>query len=381
MPRKAVSSDISTNEDQNAPAKKGLEGESPLGENTSNSTKGRGEFWISSGSDLMDIIVGGGRGYGFETGLVCLFESDSGSGKTFVGHEVIASAYHEYKNKCEWLYLDCESGSTIDSKQLYGFEVMPPNVEDRIRPKTVEECLNEIIIFGNKKKKNNFGIIIVDSIDGLLSEDTQNRVEKRASLYSKGKEYDEGSYGMAKAKFLSQEFFPTINALAEEKNILIIIMAQYREAQGQYGSKKVLSNGKALPYYPHIRVKFVKKEEIEIKGRTIGAVIQAETTKMKGPRPFRSCYVVLHYSRGIDNTATNIDYLYDLRTVERGELKKSAIEGTLTWDDQELTRSDLIRYVERNNLEKELSKRVHAKWEEEEAKAMKELEGRKNRYE
>jgi hypothetical protein len=278
------------------------------------------------------------------------------------------------------MYLDVESGATINSKHLYGFEIMPPNVEDRVRPKTVEEALNEIVLFGNKMKKDEFGIVILDSLDGLLAENTQERVEKRASLYAKGKEFDEGSYGMAKAKFLSQEFFPTINALAEEKNLLIIIMAQYREAQGQYGSKKVLSNGKALPYYPHVRVKFVKKDEIEIKGRAIGAVLQAETTKMKGPRPFRNCYVTLHYSRGIDNTATNIDYLYDLRTAERGELKKVA-DNPLTWDDQELTRDALIRYIEENDLESELSKRVHEKWEAEEAQAAKPLEGRKSRYE
>jgi RecA/RadA recombinase len=381
LPRKAKSSDTSDSEGiESALLEQGEETSSGRRRSRSTETKGRGAFWVSSGSDLMDIVVGGGRGYGYETGLVVVLESDSGHGKSFAGHEIIAAAYHKHKDKCKWQYQDVESGCTFDSKTLYGVEIMPPRVEDRVRPQTVEDCLNEIVIFGEKIKEDEFGIIVVDSIDGLLSTDTKERVDKRANLYAKGKDLDEGSYGMQKAKFLSQEFFPTINALAERKNLLIIIMAQYREAAGQYGAKKVLSNGKALPYYPHIRVKFLKKEEIEIKGRAIGAVIQAETVKMKGPAPFRKCNVVLHYSRGIDNTTTNIDYLYDLRTAERAELKKSASEQMLAWDDKEMNRLDLIRYIEDNNQDVMLTKAVHEKWEAEEAEAAKQLEGRKSRY-
>lgn len=379
MPKKVKSDDTEIKEEI-AETIMQVEGEKK-GKKTSTTTKGRGAFWISSGSDLMDEVVGGGRGLGYESGLVVVFESDSGHGKSFAGHEVIASAYHKYKEKCEWLYLDVESGATFDSKALYGVEIMPPNVEDRIRPQTIEDCLNEIVIFGNKVKDGNFGIVIIDSINGLLAEDTQQRVQNRATAYSKEKEFKEGSYGMQKAKFLSQEFFPTINALAEKKNLLIIIMAQYREAQGQYGARKVLSDGKALPYYPHIRVKFLKKEEIEIKGRPIGAVLQVETTKMKGPRPFRHCLVVLHYTRGIDNTLTNIDYLYDLRTAERGELKKGAEDKALTFEDVALTRLELAKHIEANNLEGKLKRMVLDRWEDEEEQAMKQLEGRKARYE
>ena len=378
MPRKAKSEDTGIKEEIEASLTQGA-GVTKAKKSTSSSAT-RGVAWISSGSDLMDIVVGGGRGYGYETGLVVLFESDSGHGKSFMGHEAIAAGYHRYKEKCKWLYLDVESGATFDSKALYGVEIMPPNVEDRSRPETIEDCLNEIVLFGDKVKEGEFGIVVVDSIDGLLSEDTKKRINDRASAYSKEKEFDKGSYGMAKAKFLSQEFFPTINALAERKNLLIILMAQYREAQGQYGPKKVLSNGKALPYYPHIRLKFLKKEEIEIKGRPIGAVLEVTTVKMKGPRPFRHCYIVLHYTRGVDNILTSIDYLYDLRTAERGELKKSAEEKPLKFEEVELPRLELARHIETNNLESKLKRMVLDKWEDEEDAAMKQLEGRKAKY-
>jgi RecA/RadA recombinase len=382
LPKKAQSENTTTNEENNVLEEKTGQGVDSLVSSNSDTKKekGRGAYWISSGSDLMDEVVGGGRGSGYETGMSILFEANSSAGKSFLAHEVIASAYHRYKDKCKWLYLDCESGCTFDSKALYGVEIMPPNVSERKRPSTIEDCFAEIKLFGESKKDDEFGIVVIDSIDGLTSEDTETRSEERVKQYSKGKDFDKGSYGMAKAKFLSQEFFPLLNEMVERKNILLIIVAQYRQAAGQYGPKTTISNGDAIKFYPHARVKFTKKEEIEVKGRSVGAVIEVQTIKMKGPRPYRSCYITMHYTRGIDNVTTNIDYLYDLRTAERGELKKAAETNLLDWDGNMLTRQQLIRYIEDNNLERELRKRVSLRWEEEEAIAGKLLEGRKNRY-
>lgn len=376
LPKKAQSENMSTSEEVEKKEKQ----EDHLGEKSSDVTKGRGAFWISSGSDLMDLVVGGGRGLGYETGMSVLFEAQSSAGKSFLAHEIVASAYHKYKSKANWMYLDCESGCTFDSKALYGVEIMPPNVEDRKRPKTIEAAFSEIMLFGEAIKKDEFGIVIVDSLDGLVSEAAEERASKRVLAYSKGKEFDEASYGMEKAKYLSQEFWPNVNEMCERKNVLLIVVSQYRQAQGQYGSVNKISNGEANKFYSHARVKFVKKEELEVKGRSIGAIVDAGTIKMKGPWPYRNCYIVMHYSRGIDNTATNIDYLYDLRTAERGELKKRASEQLLTWDDKELSRSDLINYIEDNNLEKKLSERVREKWYNDEEVAVEGLKGRKSRY-
>lgn len=375
MPRKAKSNEDSTSEEIEATILKGggSRGQKP-------SDTARGAFWVNSGSDLMDLVVGGGRGLGYETGMSVLFEASSSAGKSFLAHEVIASAYHKYKEKCKWLYLDVESGCTFDSKALYGIEIMPANVGDRKRPTTLEDCHAEIMNFGETVKSGEFGIVVVDSLDGLMSEDTEERVSERARLYAKGKEYDKGSFGMQKAKYLSQEFFPSVNAMVEKKNILLILVSQYRESAGQYGPRNVISGGKALTFYTHARVKFQKKEEIEIKGRTLGAVISVETVKMKGPRPYRNCLITIFYTRGIDNVTSNVDYLYDLRTAERGELKKNAEEKELKWKDQVLTREALIRYIEEHNEEEELSAAVREKWEAEEIQAAKMLEGRKTRY-
>lgn len=341
----------------------------------------RGAYWVSSGSDLMDLVVGGGRGMGYETGMSIIFEANSSAGKSFLAHEVIAAAYHKYGPKFKWEYLDCESGCTFDSRVMWGVEVMPPAVEDRKRPETIEECFSTIMAFLNKLEGDEFGVLIVDSIDGLLSEAGDDRANKRVEAFEKGKEFDEKSYGMEKAKYLSQEFWPKINSEIEKKNCILIGVSQYREAQGQYGSVKKISNGQAITYYPHARVKFTKKNDIVVKGRAIGAVIEVETIKMKGPWPYRSCFVTLYFTKGIDNTATNIDYLFDFRTKERGELSKTSQTG-LSWKEgmDKMDRETMIRYVEENNLEGELRDRVIVRWYEEEKEAAKQLEGRKSRY-
>jgi hypothetical protein len=254
-------------------------------------------------------------------------------------------------------------------------EVMPPKVEDRKRPETIEDCFSEIMLFSETVKKGEFGVVVVDSIDGLLSEEVEAAAEERVANYKKGKTDNDGLRGQQKALFLSRIFFPKLNSMVEKKSILLIIISQYRQGSGQYGPKQVISNGEAIKFYTHSRVKINKKEENEVNGRSIGTTVGVETIKMKGPWPYRSCYVSLHY-----NTASNIDYLYDLRTAERGELKKKVADSLLKWDDQEMNRYDLIRYIESNNLERDLRKRVRDKWDDEEAKAAKELEGRKSRY-
>ena len=378
MPRKAKSDDTGTREEIEASLTQGA-GRTKAKKGTSSSAT-RGVAWISSGSDLMDEVVGGGRGLGYETGMSVLFEAMSSAGKSFLAHEVIASAYHKYKEKCKWLYLDVESGCTFDSKQLYGVEIMPVNVEDRKRPETIEDCFSEIMLFGETIKEGEIGIAVVDSIDGLLSEETETAADERVKNYKKGSDKNDGLRGQQKALFLSRIFWPKINSMIEKKNILLIVVSQYRQAAGQYGPRNTISNGEAIKFYVHARVKFRKVNEIEVSGRPIGAVVEVSTVKLKGPRPYRSCPFILYYSRGVDNIETSIDYLYDLRTAKECDFKKGSEEKLLKFEDVELNRHDLIRHIEQGKLESKLKRMVLDKWEDEEDAAMKPLEGRKSRY-
>jgi hypothetical protein len=100
---------------------------------------------------------------------------------------------------------------------------------------------------------------------------------------------------------------------------------------------------------------------MEMKDRTYGVVIEAETKKSKTPRPYRKCLIPIVFAYGIDNTAANIDFLYNLKTKTGRDVKKS--DQTLDWNGVQYTRQDLIKFIEDNKLQHELRDKVRVEWE------------------
>lgn len=383
-----------------------------------NSPTKRDEIRFKTGSDLIDLVVGGGEGKGYPGGRIINLVGDKSSGKTFIACEIIASAYHKYKDNFKWVYDDSESGFTFNTKNLYGFEIMPIEKKDRTRSKTVEDLYGNCRKFFESLKSDEFGIYVVDSLDGLTSTEMEKRGDKRFNAFKQGKEFKEGSYQMQKAKFLSQEFFPPMADLIEIKNGLLIVISQTRDKIDAMFKSQTRAGGKAMDFYCHTVLWLSTFYKIKKKDRPIGTVVKAHAKKSKTPRPFRSCTFILLFDYGLDNIGSNLDYLFDLRG-ENGLLKKNAqsivwkegieeptIKNLVNWikevkieteyktkfgkttlrgdDKKEViiewlsedypekflskfgvsrSRADLIDWIEENELEEELSKRVEDKWE------------------
>ena len=375
---------------------------------------------FSTGCDLLDMVTGGDKGvYGFPAGRFVNVVGDRSSGKTFCANEIIASAYHKYpRDKFRWVYDDCERGYSFDTQSMYGFDILPQDPEDIIASTTVEEAFCHISDFADSLKEDQFGIYVLDSLDGLTSEEQNAQADDRLKAFHNGKDYDKGSYGMGKPKYLSREFFPQLCSKIQDKNILVIIISQVRENIDMFSFEKFTrSGGKALDFYAHMVVWLATTKKIVKKDRSIGVVVKAKVTKGKVPRPFRECFFTLIYDYGLDNIGTSIDYLYDLRTPQ-GELSSKAkairwgdgqeklgvvalkkwlneenlmdiyldskySSGNVNVDDvtewatskkeylqkfQErfgmtMSRDELIQFIEDNNLQEELRQKVEEKWE------------------
>lgn len=385
---------------------------------SANSVVKKDTEFAPTGSTLLDLIVGGGTGEGFSFGNVINIVGDTGSGKSLMVCEIVAACHYKFKDKFKWIYDDCESGFTFDTKSLYGFEIMPMNVEERVKSDTVEDAYVNVRKFAEGLKKDEFGIYVIDSLDGLTSKEANTIANTHYNKALKGKEDDTGSYRLGKAKYLSQEFFPQLADLLEKTNCLLIIVSQVRENLSPISFNKfVRSGGKAMDFYCHTVLWLAAIKKIKRKDRVVGVVVKAKTTKSKTPRPFREGIFIIDFYYGIDDIATNIDYLYDFRTdagelvknasaiwqsgkelnlenlkqflldndlVKRYEtevsskLKKSEILDWINTDKDikdkfnntfgvEMSREELIHYIEENNLEDELRRRVKEKWENIEA--------------
>ena len=378
------------------------------------------EIRFETGCKLLDMLVGGNKDtFGFPAGRFINIVGDKSAGKTFLSNEIIASAYYKYGNKkFKWVYDDCESGYSFDTESMYGFEIMPQNDEDRTHSETVEQCFCNIKTFADKLDEGQFGIYVIDSLDGLTSSEQNERAEERMKAFKQDKTFDKGTYGMGKQKYLSQEFFPQLCSTIENKNVLVIIISQIRDNVDMFSFEKFTrSGGKSMDFYAHTVLWLATAKKNIKKNIPIGVCVKAKTTKSKTPRPYRECFFNLVYDYGLDDIGTSVDYLFDLRT-EKGELKsiakavrwkdgekigvnplkswlkeenildeyldskycdgKVAVEDVLDWVNSDkkikekfenkfgvsMTRDELISWIEDNDKQQELNERVVAKWEE-----------------
>lgn len=318
---------------------------------------------IPTGSDLLDEVVGGGESFGYPIGKIINLVGDKSTGKTFLACEIIAAAKAKYSTKLKWKYDDSESGFSFNTKKLYGFEIMPMNKKERIKSATVEDLYCNVRKFAEKLLSDQFGIYVVDSLDGVGSKENDKLADEQYNTFNKAKTGKEkGSYKMGKAKYLSTTFFPKLADLIESKNILLIIISQVRVNLDPFSFEKYSrAGGKAMDFYCHTVLWLAQVRKIKRKERAVGVVIKAKTTKSKTARPYRETFISLLFDYGIDNITSDIDFLYDFLT-PMGMLVKNA-KGVWEEDGPNLTRVHLIEYIEENNLQKELTRRTVAKWE------------------
>ena len=147
-------------------------------------TKKEKRIFFRTGCIVLDKLIGGKKGvFGVPAGRFINIVGDKSSGKTFSSNEFIAWAHYEFGKKFKWCYDDCESGYSFDTESLYGFEIMPEEKEERIHSENVEDAFCNISNFANSLKKDEVGIYVLDSLDGLTSQEQDDRAEERKKLF------------------------------------------------------------------------------------------------------------------------------------------------------------------------------------------------------
>ena len=329
--------------------------------------------YITTGCTLRDLELGGDTGcFGYQVGKMYNLVGDSSTGKTLVAVQSIVANYFALGDKFVWCYDDAEKGCTFDVEHMYGMK-QPLMDAESPSSETVEELYNNIRKFQQSVKPSQIGLYVVDSLDSITSMATIQRGDDRYKKFEENKEFKEGTYAMDKQKFLSQEFFPDIARRIEGSNIVLLIISQVRDKINatMFEKKQTRAGGRALQFYCHSVewLAAVQKREMEdeASGLRSGGVIVCETEKSKTPRPYRKAVIAIDFSIGIDDIASNVDYLYDLRTDKTYKLRPTK-RDKLDWDGGLYTRDELCDYIYDNELESELRQRVIDKWEENESK-------------
>lgn len=311
--------------------------------------------FLSSGCDRLDLSLGNG----YPLGKIVNIVGDKSSGKTLLASELIYKARSVFGDKLKWFYDDVEAGYSFNSKLMYGFTIFdgerdPPSI-------TIEDFAFNLKRKLDSLKEDEFFIYVLDSFDSLSSEaEILRDVAKRKALESGSHTKGDG-YKLEKQRFLG-EFFRLRAKEIREKNFLLLIISQVREKIGiTFGKRQYRTGGKALDHYAAQILWLMEEKKLISCGNVKGVSIRVKVEKNKVDLPFRECSFEILFNYGVDNISSNLNFLYDLDGTDKKNVK-------LKWEGKVYTKKGLVSYIEKNNLEDILLKKIGDKCEDIEKK-------------
>ena len=305
---------------------------------------------ISTGSTLLDLAISGGRirGGGLPGGIFVEVFGPSGSGKTVLLSEIAGTVQRQ---KGEIMFHDPEARLNTQFAKIFGLEIAE---KDHLKPDTVTAVFESV----RKWKPEGKNVIHGIFTDSLAALSTDMEMEN-----------DDGDpFGGRRAKEFSEGLRKTCR-LITDKNYLMVCSNQVRDVIGatQYQEKTKSPGGKALEFYPSLRLRFSGVEKIKLvkkiagkdQTRIIGVSVKIDVYKSSIWKPFRSAPVIILFDYGIDDVRANLQFIKD-----------NTENKVYTLGENELSNSmeKAISMIEESNLEKELKEEVIDLWEEIEQK-------------
>lgn len=220
---------------------------------------------ISTGSIAIDLKLGGGA----PKDRIVEVYGKSGSFKTNMVLSVFSNYAKQFPDdKRPFVIVDMER--TITESFVKGFGISP----DRIwveKPKSAEEAMNFVSDVLNSGAA---ALVLVDSIDGLESEEDRN------------KNYGENSM-MKLAKLLS-EAMRDFSKASVDFDVGLYLINQVRTGSNGYQAIETTSGGNAIPYYASQRWRLKRSSksnnplaatlEVDIKKNKMYPTVAAETS-------------------------------------------------------------------------------------------------------
>jgi len=305
--------------------------------------------WYSTGCTVLDIAIANSFPGGFPVGRIVHFYGGSSTCKTVLA--VTTCGYVQRAGNSIY-YADVEHTLDPAFSKVYGLDCNDEKTFHIGHPVTLEELFDDYIakiIRPGKKLDTSSKMIVVDSITALPA-----AVETKESMI-------DSTYGTSRAKQMSKGFRKYIFDLAESNTTLFCI-DQTRDNVGSPFEGEVTSGGRALEFYSSVQVYL--KMDTKIKntaGRVIGNWIKFRIDKNKVGPPLREGRFRILYDYGLDDIASNLYFLSEIQNGPQAAKNKST---KIKFLDQECRMSTAIKYVEENNLEKELQAEVWKVWKE-----------------
>jgi recombination protein RecA len=252
-----------------------------------------GVEFISSGSKLLDLALGGGWAEGRISNII----GDKSTGKTLLCIEQCANFAMKH-SRGNIYYRESEAAFDKEYAAALGLPVDRVDFGEKelLTVEDMFEDLTEII-----KRSRQPTLYICDSLDAL-----SDRAER-------DREIDKGSFGAAKAKKMSELFRRLVQSLAR-KNVTTQIVSQVRDKIGvMFGEKYSRTGGRALDFYSSQTIMLTQIEKLTDKignaKRVVGIEVRAQVKKNKVGLPWRQAQFPIVFGYGIDDDRAAANWL------------------------------------------------------------------------
>ena len=304
---------------------------------------------ISSNSSLLNLALSSELGYGWRLGRISNVVGDKSSGKTLLAIEAMIALLRckEFKHK-KAIYYETEAAFDFEYAKMLG---MPETGVEKMQGETIEHFFDTLLAFCKEaKKKKGAYLFILDSLDGLSSDDESK------------KDISEGSYNMSKQKKLG-ELFRRLVSVIEEANVHLMIISQVRQNIGAlpFAPKHIRSGGKALDFYASQILWLSERAKLKNKktGLVYGMEILGKVTKNKITLPFREANFQIIFNYGLDDLGSVVDWI--IKTDESNPVLQKLSGGyyKLAGFGDKMKRDALISLLEKNGygaLQQEVKK-------------------------
>jgi hypothetical protein len=289
---------------------------------------------------------------------------------TCLAEASISPAFDDYR----FILDDVENGTLMDVERFFGQRVarrLEPPRGTRDDPVYSEKIEHFYYHLDDALDKGRPFIYVLDSMDGLSSEDEEKKFAQHKKTFRKNEAREEpgeeekaaGSFGDGKAKKNAANLRRIVPRLRKTGSILIIIN-QTRDNVGTFSfEKKTRSGGHALRFYATLElwssVREKLKKNVRGENRQTGILTKVQVKKNRQTGRETSVEFPIYYSVGIDDVGGCVDYLIDEKHWQKAGPNVKAPEFDFSG-----TREKLIKKVEEESLEGKLRDTVAKVWHE-----------------
>jgi recombination protein RecA len=255
--------------------------------------------WVTTGDDLLDLIISNRPDGGLPFGKFVNIYGDSTTGKSLIACKIMANVQ---KMGGVAVYFDTEHASFPPYLEVLGID--PEEVLYILHVRSVEKIFQTIItiILEHKRLNNKHPLcFVIDSMTATNLEAVMNDLEDFS---------DQGYQTGAKKQKVVGDAIRKIIDYVKDENILLVTTDQMRDnmnKKNMYDDQKLSTSGNAQIFYSDIRIQLKKRRTIKSGTDIIGSEVEAYTVKNRTAPPYRKSIFHVYHTKGIDRFASWIE--------------------------------------------------------------------------